>query len=371
MDSDSSIPLNLEQCQKLLLAAGMLAAVVVVLLFWALPQLVDMACTNITREQRHLACPAQSCFCTDCDPSNMLLNMFLRRLWGSPADAVSPHWRPMRPWQDFSCKLGIDLNRCGITLLFNFLWLGLTLRLAWRVRSLLRKGSAQTRLLHVAGIICRLCATTAVPMLKPLLPNSIRMAIVTLKYEAINTLLLAASLFGPLGLLLRPKNPYHLKVPKGDDKRYDSLAADFLKSFLIFAFVGEMGIMLLAASTDSTGDKVVVQQHLFYSIYLLLGLLVVYLHRWNLAQEDRKTHDNLRQVLWQLLIVKLVWLAFRFLFWRGACSKYRTLAIKYDFFMVLIERTGVLWTVWLLVEFAQHVHKVQLSSCMQIPGSGV
>ena len=236
-----------------------------------LPQLVDMACTNITREQRHLACPAQSCFCTDCDPSNMLLNMFLRRLWGSPADAVSPHWRPMRPWQDFSCKLGIDLNRCGITLLFNFLWLGLTLRLAWRVRSLLRKGSAQTRLLHVAGIICRLCATTAVPMLKPLLPNSIRLAIVTLKYEAINTLLLAASLFGPLGLLLRPKNPYHLKVPKGDDKRYDSLAADFLKSFLIFAFVGEMGIMLLAASTDSTGDKVVVQQHLFYSIYLLLG----------------------------------------------------------------------------------------------------
>ncbi|CAE7576057.1 unnamed protein product [Symbiodinium sp. CCMP2456] len=86
----SSICLDLGQCQKLLLAAGMLAAVDV-LLFWALLQRVDMACTNITHEQRHLACPATSCFCTDCDPSNMLLNMFLSRFGGATEDSVPPH----------------------------------------------------------------------------------------------------------------------------------------------------------------------------------------------------------------------------------------------------------------------------------------
>ena len=125
----------------LMLAAGVLAAILVIFIFWLLLQSIDMGCT--VQSSRHgVGCPEDSCFCTDCDLCKIYLDE--------------------RHWQEFSCQmLGLPLNRCRLTLLANAGWLVAASKLGWQT---CRKCGRDPGQLLLVVVPCVLSATSAVPL---------------------------------------------------------------------------------------------------------------------------------------------------------------------------------------------------------------
>ena len=327
-----------------MLAAGVLAALVVTFIFWALLQSLDMQCTVMTG--RHsTGCPGQSCFCTDCDPCN--LHLADRNLW---------------QWEDFECRLFglLPMNRCILALGLNLCWLGVTLRLSWQLLQALRRerhqASASRRTLWLVFVSCCLSATNAMSLPWSCLSSSVKLLARSFVYNIINTCLLASAMSVFFQLLA--SQPLQGTLQREWDcfgRAFNLLAWYFLRSFLPTAFLGELFVMVFARSTEST-EEFVEQENKFYLVFLILGVLLAWLglkvSATSRVRDGSREHTKLRRIVFQLFIVKLVWFLCRGSHWALMCSQLRLLASKYNFFMVVMERLCALQTMLLLKEFS-------------------
>ena len=320
------MPLRL--VQWLMFATGVLAAIIVTLLFGILLRSIDMRCTVISG--RHSAgCPGNSCFCTDCDPCNMYL---AERDW---------------EWKHFGCSiLGLPLNRCWLAFSLNLWWLGATSRLGWLTLRACQRDRGQ---LVPVVIACSLSATSAISLWQTFLSQSAKLIVNSLKYNVINTCLLASSMSIVLRLSsLQPEQPCC-------GRAFDMLSRQFLRSFWPTAVLGELCVMLLTRSTESF-EEFIEQENKFYLLYLMLGLLFSWV-AWRLALGISSKYSSnqgfkLKGVVWQLLIVKTVWCTCRCLHWLLTCHNLGTLTNKYNLAMVLIERLAVLEILRLIKHFS-------------------
>ena len=327
----------LRMAQWLMLATGGLAAFVVVLIFWALLESIDMRCT--VRSGRYSAgCPQNSCFCTDCDPCNLYL-------------AERTSWE----WHRFGCSLlGLRLNRCWIAFFVNIGWLGATTRLGWLALRALGQDRGQLMLVVMASC---LNATSAISLPTACLSRSTKLMLVSLKYNICNTCLLASSISVVLRLV-------SLQQGQGCCGRaFDLLYRQFLRSFVPTALLGELCTMLLARSTEST-EEFVEQQNKFYLMYLLLGLLLGGIG-WRCAQGisgcNHREREQLKRLVWRLFVVKLVWCTCRSFHWLLTCGNVCELMDKYNLLMILVERMAVLQILRMNKDFAEVFHQVRTS----------
>ena len=317
----------------LMLAAGVLAAILVIFIFWLLLQSIDMGCT--VQSSRHgVGCPEGSCFCTDCDLCKIYLDE--------------------RHWQEFSCQmLGLPLNRCRLTLLANAGWLVAASKLGWQT---CRKCGRDPGQLLLVVVPCVLSATSAVPLWQIYVSLSWKVFTVAVMYNVINTCLLASS----MSIVLRLASLQQKQRCCG--RAFDMLSRQFLRSFLPAAMLGEFCVMLLTKSTKSF-EEFFEQENKFYLLYLMLGLLLSWI-AWRLvcgisAKYNRDLRLKMKRVVWYLLIGKIVWSVFRCLHWLGICHHFTTLTSKYNLVIVQMERLALLWLLCLIRDFT--VHYTQLN----------
>lgn len=312
--------------QWLMLATGVLAAILVILMFWILLRSIDMRCT--VNSGRHSAgCPGNSCFCTDCDPCNMYL--------------AERHWQ----WQHFGCHiLGVPLNRCWLAFLVNMWWLGATSRLGWLT---CRECERDGQLLLVV-IPCFLSAMSAISLWHNFLSQNAKLIANSWKYNIINTCLLASS----ISMVLRLASLQQKQRCCG--RAFDMLSRQFLRSFFPAAAIGELWVMFLSRCTESF-EEFIEQENKFYLLYLVLGLIFSIM-AWKLAavisdKYNRRIRFKVKRVVRQLLMVKMVWCTCRCLHWLLTCHHCTTLTNKYNLLMILIERSAVLQILRLMKDF--------------------
>ena len=331
---DQGVCLPMFLVQALMLAAGVLGAVLMVFIFWALLQSLDMQCTVATG--RHSSgCPEQSCFCADCDPCNLYLQE--RHTW---------------QWQDFQCHMFglLPMNRCRLALLLNLWWLGVTLRMAGQVIQALqrdvRHASARRRTLWLVLVVCCLSTVNSISLPWSWLSQNMKLIAKSLIYNVINTCLLASgiSVFFQT-LAARDAQP----EPHCCGPAFDMLAWYFLRSFLLAAFAGELFVVVFARSTESR-EEFVEQENEFYLMFLVLGVLVAW-SGFKAAGTSRHEQLKLRRVVFKLFFVKLFWLSCRCAQWGLMCSRFYQFATKYNLIMLLLERLCTLQTLHLLKEF--------------------
>ncbi|CAK9001697.1 unnamed protein product [Durusdinium trenchii] len=312
----------------LMLATGVLAATVVIVMFWILLQYVDMTCT--VRSGRHTSgCPDNSCFCSDCDPCNMYL-------------ADRHEWQ----WQHFHCDFfGVPLNRCWLALIMKVWWMGASSRLGWI--TLRHSGSDPGQLLLVV-IACGLSVASGISLQPGWLSQSTKLIMNSLKYNIINTCLLASSIC----IVFRSAS---LQPQLGCCGRaFDILSRQLLRSFFPAALLGESCILVLARSRESA-EEYIEQENKFYFLYLVLGVFFSWV-AWRLARGTSPNYNGrvrlkLKGVVWRLLIVKMIWCTCRCLHWLLTCNDLRTLPDKYNLLMILVERLAALEVLQLIQRF--------------------
>ncbi|CAJ1334651.1 unnamed protein product [Effrenium voratum] len=346
-DADLCIPKWI--LQSLMLAAGVLAGIIVVLLFWILLLNVDMRCT-VNTGRYSTGCPDNSCFCTDCDPCNMYL-------------AERHSWQ----WHQFNCHVfGLPLNRCWLSLSMNVWWLGATLRLGWLSLQLQSTAFALDRgQLLLVVVACGLNATSAISVPQSCLSRSAKLVSISLKYNISNTCLLAASISIVVRLIsLQP-------AQRRCAEALNLLPRQFLQSFVPTVLFGVLCITALGRSTESA-EEFVEQENKFYFLYLLLGVLFAWIS-WREAQGisigNYRFHVQLKRLVWHLLIVKLGWCTCRSLHWFLTCYHFTTLTDKYNLFMILVERISVLQILSLIRQFT--VLYAKLNSLVEATAAAV
>ncbi|CAE7793883.1 unnamed protein product [Symbiodinium sp. CCMP2456] len=316
---------------------GSLGGCLVVLIFLIFVDKLDIKC-SVWLGPRGSQCPAQSCFCTDCDPCNMF---GYRKL----------------DWSRFGCRLGgIPLNRCRIALGINMSWFALNAFLAWKARTIWRQCaySQRVRLTTLRILVLLVCSINMIKAFTLSWPPFIA----SLLYLFMDTFMLSSSVLVFLTILAL----YGAATQTYAGTAF-ILHKSIGRSFMLMAFVGEPSVAFYHWCAGKSGESID-QSLKFYGLYVYLGTVFAgcswYMSRSLQRGGVHNRYKEIHSVMFRFLLLKIIWSVSLAGHHVLACSTVHDFAAQINLFAVIVQRLCSWATLLCLQKFADAYCNLQL-----------